>query len=798
MQSTVKLYNAPEIIPSRLFIIDDIETYLATLTNTQTITKFQYIKQGLKISIKIDKNQTSLDPLSASNLWNYCSIQNYIDDQNEEKIYYYFVMNKRWIASSTLELDLELDSINTFRPSTSFTIKDQTTINRMHKDRFIAVSDFTKTFTISGTGTLVNEGGGIYRSTNTFFNSEWIGTGILLDEYTVNVIAPTGVDIVSGYPILDNTDGSISIQFGGSSAITYSFDITVSIYYPDRYLRNIDINSEGITPVLFGENLGEISGDNNNWYLTYKGSSDIVMHLVPEYPVTVNVAGDDNIAPSDLTTGTHYFIMEDRTSGDSRITAIITTDIDTVYKVQYRANHYGTNQRCCVEFYTNASKIYIRSIFYYIAFGGWYFLDSTEWEECNSLTISGTSSLESHTLASSTTSLTAIYGGSIYTFTISATSGSISTIGAVNRTSDTTLLKVIKLPYPVIDTGDLSPEWSLDSTFLQGKPTIELHSTVEHSTNPLNELNIDLSSIALTNLKNVNYESKLFHSDYYQNKFIYDSFVKIFALERINLDTYNIFDGTPFIFEFAATNTVNSRFLFTFTQYDTEGKALDDYDNILYVNRNNEMPIFNSDYLQYIKNGFNYDMKNKTRTEAGQWIGVGLSLVGAVASFASSGITHGFGIAGGISLATTALAQLTNAVNSTARAEATQNQKLVQLREQKDSVYGADDVDLLTYYSNNKAKLMRYKVSERMKMILWDLFFYTGYQCGYKGIPNYTSRTRFNFVSCELELIPVMNITEDIIKDIKTKYSAGVTFIHNVSSTWDFDQKYENWETSLF
>ena len=85
-----------------------------------------------------------------------------------------------------------------------------------------------------------------------------------------------------------------------------------------------------------------------------------------------------------------------------------------------------------------------------------------------------------------------------------------------------------------------------------------------------------------------------------------------------------------------------------------------------------------------------------------------------------------------------------------------------------------------------------------MRMILWDLFFYTGYQCGYKGIPNYTSRKRFNFVSCELELIPVMNITEDIIKDIKTKYSAGVTFIHNVSSTWDFDQKYENWETSLF
>ena len=800
MQSTVKLYNAPEIFPSRLFIIDDLETYLATLSNTQTINKFQYIKQGLKISIKIDKNQTALDPGATSGIWNYCSIQNYTSDDDKDDIYYYFVMNKRWIASSTIELELELDTINTFRPSTAFTIKDQTTINRMHKDRFVNVNGFTKDFDLYGTARLDNIGGGIYRATYTFQDIAWLGDGIDIDEYTNLSISASGVGLSAGYPEIDNTDGTITFQFGGSSQITFSFTVTVTISYPARTLRKIDPNSEGLTPVLFGENLGEIpESDDNNWYLFYRGNP-IKGLLCPEYPVTLFVSGNDTLHSNDLITGTHYYVMEDRTSGASRVTATITTDNGTQHNVLY--NQIGL--RGCAEFYTDGSNIYIRTITYNErADGKWYLYKAYEFETCTSLTIARTSSLVSHTLGSSTTNLTSIYGGSTYTFSISPSSGDLSTISTVNRTTDSTLVKVIKLPYSPVDTTNMSPLWALDTsggtTFLQmTKPDVELHSTVTHNVNPLSELNIDLSGIALTNLKNADYESKLFHSDYYQNKFIYDSFTKIFALERINLNSYEIFADTPFVFEFAATNTINSRFLFTFTQYDTNGKTSDDYDNILFINRNNEMPIFNSDYIQYIKTGFNYDMKNKQRTEAGQWIGVGLSIVGSVASFASSVVTKGFGIAGGITLATTAMAQLTNAVNSTAKAEAAQSQKLLQLREQKDSVFGADDVDLLTYYSNNKAKLMRYTVSERMKSILWDLFFFTGYQCGYKGIPNYTSRTRFNFVSCDLELIVIKNITEDIIKDIKTKYSAGVTFIHNVSSTWDFDQKYENWETSLF
>ena len=34
-----------------------------------------------------------------------------------------------------------------------------------------------------------------------------------------------------------------------------------------------------------------------------------------------------------------------------------------------------------------------------------------------------------------------------------------------------------------------------------------------------------------------------------------------------------------------------------------------DYENYLLINRNNEETIFSNDYLNYIRNGYNYDQK---------------------------------------------------------------------------------------------------------------------------------------------------------------------------------------------
>ena len=108
---------------------------------------------------------------------------------------------------------------------------------------------------------------------------------------------------------------------------------------------------------------------------------------------------------------------------------------------------------------------------------------------------------------------------------------------------------------------------------------------------------------------------------------------------------------------------------------------------------------------------------------------------------------------------------------------------------------------MLDAYSQNKAKFKVYKVSPRMKKALFNLFYYTGYICEEQGLPDTTSRLWFNFVSADIVLKKVPNLSEDIINDIKIRYNAGITFLHNVyvdsSYKYDFDQKYENWENSI-
>ena len=128
MTSTLILYKLCKIREEKLFIVDDISSYLTTLTK-ETITGFQYQRQGLSLRIKLNKSQSTLD-FTEANDYNYASIQN-----DTQKVCYYFIKSKKQLADSTIELELAMDTINTFRPSTDFEVSNRTKINRQHKDR---------------------------------------------------------------------------------------------------------------------------------------------------------------------------------------------------------------------------------------------------------------------------------------------------------------------------------------------------------------------------------------------------------------------------------------------------------------------------------------------------------------------------------------------------------------------------------------------------------------------------------------------------------------------------------------
>ena len=71
-----------------------------------------------------------------------------------------------------------------------------------------------------------------------------------------------------------NKDGSNYILFTPSSQQDFNYRTTYTYY------RNVDINSEGLTPLLYGKNKGFLQGDNQSWYLIYKGNNKISLVFI--------------------------------------------------------------------------------------------------------------------------------------------------------------------------------------------------------------------------------------------------------------------------------------------------------------------------------------------------------------------------------------------------------------------------------------------------------------------------------------------------------------------------------------
>lgn len=787
MTSTIKIYEYFPLDPNKLMILDDIDDFMSARTPLYVYDKFQYVRQGLKISIKIPVSQIDLDFNLEQR--NYCSIQNGTD-----KICYYFIMNMRQVSPNTIQLDLEMDTINTFRYGTDFRVTHKTLVNREHKNRFTKIAAHTRNYDLAVSGSTEAIGGGFYGCTEI----------ITLDDL-IGMPTPTFISQNTGINLLnwsfDSDTGTFTLTWrSGNTQTDFSGIVKFNFPIPDKYYRKIDIAEEGVTPVLYGKDLDVLDPDGIDWHLLYTGSTAVTAYAAPSGGVDVLTAGSKTINGTDLTTGVYYYILFDKR--DNYAPVEIT--------MNGQKGHTGRNANYLYMFvyYRSGTDVVVTQLKFANDYSGGY----------KNAVASGTKTAASFSISCVndlipiTTSSAALNN---YSQILAATPATISITGFASRTlydytsidrTDDKHIKLLLLPYKPFEEVDgvVDSNWGYDSTthFLQLKNlTAPLNSTIYTDVrSPMKNLEVDLSDIDITDEPNDEYESKLYHSDYWQLKFVYDSFSFIFALERVDIPSYAALYENKFTFIFSCTNTINSRFLFTFPSYVITDKNLEDYGNILYVNRNNEEILYNSAYMSYIKNGYNYDVKTKERDDLTRWVGVGLSAVGAVASFASSVYTGGFGIAGGITLTTTTMAQLVNATNTTAKSEAALNQKMLQLRQQKASIANADSVDLMQQYTGNKAKLMLYRVSDRMWKTLWDLFFYTGYIDGTRHIPDVTSRLRFNFLSAELDIEEdtANIIPADIMGDIKIKYSAGVTFIHHYNNEWDWEQLYENYETYLF
>lgn len=862
--ANIKLYRNCEIREEKNFAVDDIERYLRDLTPVKEFQDAQYIKQGLDIEVKVKLDQTYLDR-EWTNMFNYVRIENGGGDDN---CCYYFIRDKKWISKEAIKLVLHMDVINTYKDQVKLTNK--TTIQREHKDRFINTNIpeqviYTETDSDewewgTGAGELV----GFY----SLDLSEYQFAG---RDVTVTITETEQPHKIASFEYAWDKDfGELKVTAYVQGELSPIPDVEVEITVVPSTLvnntlyRKIDRVSEGIDTVLFNKGATEIRAI-DMYGEEYKDSAYLIYKTADAY----NSSNPDafiynNAINCFFTTDSG---VERQTGTFARVTAADIHDIGypvhcgavlfpvgaegkqtpNSFKYDYPEVRAGMriqvvgengttveigvdrvndkrNKQKCLYLLSQSGSIWVfpaqlkRDNFrdnndglfnHGINMGSWIsFVGCSKVDVYKSTTGDTQANLNAYDLFSPDRkgTLQGTYEGTV----IREMSKKFSDVDRTNQQ----LVKIVKLPYSPYLTGSDLVWDDTEKMFRIAPKTLNENALVT----PIASESVNIKGMLLWNGSNITteklrddwYESKLFHSDYLQAKFTYDSFSYVYKLEGYKYEDIPTFTMDDRIFfNYVVSTSVASTFLFDFYDYSYSETLVQDYPDVMVVNRNLEVPIYNNYYMNYLRNGYNFDVKNKQTSQVATGIGIGLSAASLVAGIAltATGVGSGMGataIVGGIA----GLAgSITGAVVNSVQADRTLQQKLEQAKNQGASVQGADDIGLLSYYCvNNKPQIVTYALSDNTKARLADLFYYCGYKCDYQDVPDTGSRYWFNFVQCN----PVYDedhltakMSKDCLDELSTKYGEGITFLHghynaeDDETEYDFKQVKENWEVWL-
>ena len=816
MTSTLTLYYKSLINKDKNFILDKpngksaIENYLTTL-ESQVISGFQYVKHSLAVTIKLNKSQDELMMGHNARDLNYIKIQN-----GTENPYYYFIVKKDWKSENTIELLLNMDTLNTFEFNKDYELNKKTLVKREHKDRLKSSPYIEKVFEWD-----ITEDGGRVSAT---YSSMIIAISEFRD-YSIELLPGTTVTgIMPGYPDIQETtlDGIHVFRFLLLGASTGH----VKLKFRFRcwaFERQIDMRSEEINCPVYkvkDELLFEQDGNSSaNWSLYYKNRTDsdnapVDCYLLTDEPFTTEYqTSDGHIDASDCPSDGDYIILY----SDSGLSVNVNGSEYYLRKsTGWSWGSYVNWTLLAVKKQDSNVQVYYAKFEFKMLFfpqiplftGSWTKIWEGSYIEVQTLLDSMTTRRVDNLPNAETWCVgasTGLYPGTAYSVSFGATSTTaVVSLQNIDKT-DSKNIKIIDLPYsPTTFSIDGSGNYVLGDMWKFDTNTnmMKLRNNMARFTNDIRsqavnpEINMLLPYDGSLDLKNISRrfkDSKLFHSDYFRPKFVYDSFSRTFPLEKIEF-TYR--ESYLFSFHFTMSRNIVSKFLFSF-DYNYK-VAVEDFEKIVACSRNNEEVLYNSAYLNYIRTGYNYDLKAKERQDVTGAVGIGLSATAIAGSVILAIATENpLPLAGAVASGIGLVGQTVNYAKTTAQNEDNIQRKLQETQQQAVSVMNADDIDLLYEYCQNKAKLCSYKVSEQMENILDDLFYYGGYVCNEQKIPNVKSRYWFNYVQASLVLEETNNLTEEIENDIKEKFENGVTFMHLRNNTFDLKQEKENMETSI-
>ena len=719
-----------------------------------------------------------------------------------------------------------MDVLNSFEWDTYYEVSDKTLVKRQHKNRFSNVTTWT------------------YTSDPVDISDETIQMRIqtpLMANARIKSVSNAMITVIGGTVTADlnvtlnytnnNNSGYVIATITSSGTQTIKFSFTYTVY---AYMAQVDLKSEGINPPLYKVNEVDFPDQSGTtWSLLYKNKNDpdpnnlvnpVDCFLYPARDLTIQIPSSGAKLDTNNTIDSGWMIFSDQhntpipsfmvnneslspsytagsVNGTYTATAIAFKKIGTQISVQFCS--YGTRM------VTQPQPPYYHGE------------DFCTWVDKGSyssiLVNTSAQSLRYNkqtSLPSTKTAMNNIRPASQATSTVTLGTGVLSenihSKDSIDRT-DAKNIKLITLPYcPTLITVSsanvvLGNEWWYTNNTLQLRDlNTKFKNTIETSY-PHQIADLVWSTYQETldgTGDRINKDPKLYHSDFYYKKFVYDSFSKIFRTECLDWEeSLRASKDTPrFAFEFVTSRNIVSKFLFIFPEYTTGKKGIEDYDNMLAVARNNEEVLYNSQYLNYLRTGYNYDLKTKERNTAAGAAGIGISLATLVGSMAltASGVGAGIGVAGIVGSVAGLAGSAISLAKTTAQAEENIQRKLQESQNQAVSVNAADDYDLLEAYSGNMAKMCTYQVSTAMRDALDDMFYYAGYVVNEQYKPDVNIRYWFDFLQADLVITYTENLSKEIIELIKKKFSEGVTFFHchtfNGVRKWDLAQEKENWE----
>ena len=738
---TITLYANCKLATDKNFAVDDIETYLATFGTSDKYTEanLNYFVHKLNTFILLDLGQSALNYYNKR--FNFCKIQNGTD-----KAVYYFITNLEWRSKQVIYLTLYQDTISTFGvlPLTSKCL-----VHREHKDRFKRNSSTSAYPIIDKVGEGLNPI--LLKDSETIVSADGTDNAISLLNVrwfiayiNNNAIDATDFNQVNPVSMWIFAENDIRVSVGASTYVSLTASDGVVCYAPiplkngsgNRYI-NYTLNFDG-TDVPINCHYDHVGGLAVNWAKVQR-------------------------------VGANYEVTTCHTTYNSSMT-VISSSSDT--------------------------PVLYNTVLYTVA-------DST-----------------ARTFQYKCDSLDVYNDGVYYGFDESGLADNCNGLKSMDRT-DSKIIKIVELPYcPLMIYGKFDPyglffynNVDTANTPISGFRALKLReggNLFENLTSRYNYNHIKPypSNFKVysprtwykTDLKTKGLEFKLLHSELYNLKFTYDSFSKIVKLENVTFDSLFV---NALTFTFVPSMNISSKFLFDLSESFMTDKE-EDYGNVLVVTRNNEAPIYTSQYINYLRTGYNYDVKAKEQKEAQNIIGGALGLVGStVGIIGGIASENPFLIGSSVVGAITSVTSMTaNTIYSSVSMTQAIEQKIAQAKAQAVSVQNADDLSLLDYYTkNNKAKLCYYKPSQQMENNLFNMFYYLGYRAEEMKKPNLSSRLRFNYIEADIDIdfnaisTNTMNMTKEIIDDYKGRFAVGLTLFHYFNNEYDFEQKYENYES---